>query len=180
MENGFLRQLPKRKTFYPLQRPQTTGKLGHLHKKTLNRLQIAMNEFDFEIRYKKGINMPADHLSRYTIAALNEMTHQVDPFSPDLQALQAKDTDLVKVQYFLSNGKWPLNTSKTEIRRLLPITTNFRNEKNTIWVRLNDHDYPRIAPFLPQVYRKRISSMSTRNWRQNGLAQLQSSKSTNQ
>jgi hypothetical protein len=38
--------------------------LGHLHKKTLNRLQIAMNEFDFEIRYKKGIDMPADYLSR--------------------------------------------------------------------------------------------------------------------
>jgi hypothetical protein len=37
--------------------------LGHLHKKTLNRLQIAMNKFDFEIRYKKGINMPADYLS---------------------------------------------------------------------------------------------------------------------
>ncbi len=45
--------------------------LGHLHKNTLNRLQIAMDEFDFEIRYKKVINMPADYLSRYTIAALN-------------------------------------------------------------------------------------------------------------
>jgi hypothetical protein len=38
-------------------------KLGHLHKKTMNRLQIAMNEFDFEIRYKKGVTMPADYLS---------------------------------------------------------------------------------------------------------------------
>jgi hypothetical protein len=49
--------------------------LGHLHKKTPYRL----HEFDFEIMYKKGINMPADYLSRYTIAALNERTHQVDP-----------------------------------------------------------------------------------------------------
>jgi hypothetical protein len=39
-------------------------KLGHLHKKTLNRLQMAMLEYDFEIQYKKGINMPADFLSR--------------------------------------------------------------------------------------------------------------------
>jgi hypothetical protein len=129
--------------------------LGHLHKKTLNRLQIAMNEFDFEIRYKKGINMPADYLSRYTIAALNKFTPQVDPFTPDLQALQAKDPDLIKIQYFFSNGKWPLNTTKAEIRRLLPITTNFVKEKNTIWVRLNDHDYPRVALFLPQVFRKK-------------------------
>ncbi len=52
-------------------------------------------------------------------------------------------------------GKWPINTTKSEIRRLLPIATNFVNEKNTIWVRLNDHDYPRIALFLPQIYRKK-------------------------
>jgi hypothetical protein len=128
--------------------------LGQLHKNTLKRLQIAMYEFDFEIRYKKGINMPVNYLSRYTIAALNEFTPQVDPFAPDLQALQAKDPNLVKVQYFLSNEKWPMNTTKAEIRRLLLITTNFVNKKNSIWVRLNDHDYPRITLFQPQVYRK--------------------------
>ena len=35
-------------------------KLNHLHKKTLNRLQLTMLDYDFEIRYKKGIQMPAD------------------------------------------------------------------------------------------------------------------------
>ncbi len=34
-------------------------KLGHLHTKTLNRL-----EHDFVVQYKKGTNMPADYLSR--------------------------------------------------------------------------------------------------------------------
>ncbi len=38
--------------------------------------------------------MPADYLSRYTIAALNEFIPQVDPLAPDLQALQAKDPSL--------------------------------------------------------------------------------------
>ena len=131
-------------------------KLGHLHKKTLNRLQIAMNEFDFEIKYKKGVTMPADYLSRIVIAALNDATVSIDPFTPDLHSLQAKDPDLIKVQYFLKNRKWPLNTTKSEIRRLLPITTSFVNENNTIWVRLIDHDYPRTALFLPQIYRKRV------------------------
>ena len=131
-------------------------KLGHLHKKTLNRLQIAMNEFDFEIKYKKGVTMPADYLSRNVIAALNDATVSIDPFTPDLHALQAKDPDLVKIQYFLKNRKWPLNTTKSEIRRLLPITTSYVNENNTIWVRLIDHDYPRTALFLPQIYRKRV------------------------
>jgi hypothetical protein len=131
-------------------------KLGHLHKKTLNRLQIAMNEFDFEIKYKKGVTMPADYLSRNVIAALNDATVSIDPFTPDLHSLQAKDPELIKIQYFLKNRKWPLNTSKSEIRRLLPITTSFVNENNTIWVRLIDHDYPRTALFLPQIYRKRV------------------------
>ena len=38
--------------------------MGTLHTKTLNRLTLAMLDFDFEIRYKKGSEMPADFLSR--------------------------------------------------------------------------------------------------------------------
>jgi hypothetical protein len=50
--------------------------LGTLHMKTMNRLQLAMMIFDFEIRYKKGSEMPADFVLRsYTeinaISALN-------------------------------------------------------------------------------------------------------------
>jgi hypothetical protein len=39
-------------------------KLGKVHTRTLNRLQEAMNTFDFEIVYKKGSEMPADFLSK--------------------------------------------------------------------------------------------------------------------
>jgi RNase H-like domain found in reverse transcriptase len=39
-------------------------KLGHLHTKTLNRLQTALLEHDFVVQYKKGTNMPANYLSR--------------------------------------------------------------------------------------------------------------------
>ena len=38
--------------------------MGTLHTKTLNRLTLAVLDFDFEIRYKKGTEMPADFLSR--------------------------------------------------------------------------------------------------------------------
>ena len=45
-------------------------KLGHLHNKTMNRLQTALLEHDFVIQYKKGSNMPADlsliHISEPT------------------------------------------------------------------------------------------------------------------
>jgi hypothetical protein len=37
-------------------------KMGHLHTKTMNRLQAALLEHDFVIQYKKGEIMPADYL----------------------------------------------------------------------------------------------------------------------
>ena len=38
-------------------------KLGHFHTKTLNRLQLAMLQYDFLIQYNKGVTMLADFLS---------------------------------------------------------------------------------------------------------------------
>ncbi len=38
-------------------------KMGHLHTKTMNRLQSALLEHDFVIQYKKGAIMPAYYLS---------------------------------------------------------------------------------------------------------------------
>ncbi len=38
-------------------------KMGHLHTKTMDRLQAALLEHDFVIQYKKGAVMPADWLS---------------------------------------------------------------------------------------------------------------------
>jgi RNase H-like domain found in reverse transcriptase len=40
-------------------------KLGHLHSKKLNRLQMTLLEHDFIIQYKKESNMLADYLSRF-------------------------------------------------------------------------------------------------------------------
>ena len=42
-------------------------KLGKVHTKTLYRLQEMMTEFDFELVYKKGSEMPADFLSRHAV-----------------------------------------------------------------------------------------------------------------
>ncbi len=52
----------RRFILYPNHKPLET--LGTLHTKTVNRLQLAMMNFDFEIRYKKGSEMPTDFLSR--------------------------------------------------------------------------------------------------------------------
>jgi hypothetical protein len=56
-------------TLYTDHRP--LEKLGKVHTKTLNRLQEAMNTFDFEIMYKKGSEMPADYLSRNLVSAIS-------------------------------------------------------------------------------------------------------------
>ncbi len=59
--------------------------LGPLHTKTMNRLQLAMMDFDFEIRYKKGSDMPADFLSRCFSG--------IDNSESKINALSALDID---------------------------------------------------------------------------------------
>ena len=60
-------------------------KLGKVHT-TLNPLQEAMGRYDFEIRYKKGSEMPADYLSRNVVEAISWETQ-------DLQRAQENDND---------------------------------------------------------------------------------------
>jgi hypothetical protein len=74
-------------------------KLGHLHSKTLNRLQTALLEHDFVIQCKKGSNMPADYLSRLTCAKETMASISAfDPFQADLFDLQMQDEDLQMLQ----------------------------------------------------------------------------------
>ena len=54
-------------------------KLGHLHTKTLNRLQLAMMDYDFTIQYYKGEDMPADFFSRMVVSSVGPQPE------PDLQ-----------------------------------------------------------------------------------------------
>ena len=75
-------------------------KLGAVHTKTLNRLQEAMLEFDFETVYKKGSEMPADFLSRNVVNAIS--------FSnKDLKEGQQQDPKLVALYDYLMTGRIP-------------------------------------------------------------------------
>jgi hypothetical protein len=63
-------------------------KLGKVH---TSRLQELMNEFDFEICYKKGSEMPADFLSRNAVDAINLnmlLLAQSQEADPTLKALK--------------------------------------------------------------------------------------------
>jgi hypothetical protein len=85
-------------TLYTDHRP--LEKLGKVHTKTLNRLQEAMNTFDFEIIYKKGSEMPADYLSRNLISAISWNSEEL------LQA-QAADPLIKALKSFLLNKELP-------------------------------------------------------------------------
>jgi transposase InsO family protein len=130
-------------------------KLSHLHTKTMNRLQENMLTYDFQIQYKKGATLPADFLSRDIVEGLNEVVNSVDPFGPDLQQLQLADEQLIKINSFQKEGKWPLNTPKSEQKLLLPLTNSLFLDSKAVWIRLNDENYPRTALWLPKIYRKK-------------------------
>ena len=126
-------------------------KLSHLHTKTLNRIQLAMLEYDFIIQYKKGINMPADFLSRSKIDEIAA----IDPFSPTLAQEQSVEPDIIKLKYFHEKGAWPAGTSKSEIQRIKPLLDKFFVREGCIWIRLHDFERQRTALFLPSKFRKR-------------------------
>jgi hypothetical protein len=74
-------------------------KLGKVHTKTLYRIQEAMLNYDFEIHYRKGEDMPADYLSR-NILAISDDTLM-------LQQQQETDEQLSVIIQFLKFGKIP-------------------------------------------------------------------------
>ena len=143
----------KRFTLYTDHKP--LEKLSHLHTKTFNRLQELTLQYDFQIQYKKGATLPADFVSREIVEALTEVVASIDPFGPDLQKLQKSDEYLIKINHFQKEGKWPLNTTKAEIRLLLPLTNSLFLDSRAVWIRLTDENYPRTALWLPKIYRKR-------------------------
>jgi hypothetical protein len=91
--------------------------MGHLHTKTMNRLQSALLEHDFVIQYKKGTIMPPDYLSRLPSTnsdQLAEVTQCFDPFQHELIDLQKADPDLQKMNHFRTKGEWPAYVTKAK------------------------------------------------------------------
>jgi len=76
-------------------------KLGKVHTQTLHRIQEAMLEYDFEIHYKKGSEMPADYLSR------NISSMKLPVEAPDVIKEQQEDPQLSAILQFLKTGTIP-------------------------------------------------------------------------
>ena len=118
-------------------------KLATVHKKTLNRLQEAMLEYDFKIVYKNGSEMPADFLSRNILAS-------IDVFDDDLPRLQAEDYFIKTVSDYMHHQKLP--TNKKQAAHVQIVGKECFLDNGIIWRRLTRYDeQARSVLLLPQV-----------------------------
>jgi len=117
-------------------------KLGKVHTKTLNRLQEAMNQFSFQIIYKKGTEMPADYLSRNAVDTI-----QMD--NDNIALLQSTDPLISAIKEFLFNRQLP------EDNKLTKLVKHFAEDcfisDNILWRRIvRGNDQPRVVLFTPK------------------------------
>jgi hypothetical protein len=103
--------------------------------------------------------MPADYLSRLPSLPVNSIDAptipSLDPFNPELQLLQPQDQDLQAIFHSIKHGTWQDSLPKQKIRALAALTPKVFFDKNKlVWIRLEDHNYPRTALWLPVRYRK--------------------------
>jgi hypothetical protein len=103
-------------------------KLGKVHTKTLYRIQEAMLNYDFEIHYRKGEEMPADYLSRNVLSISDDIDN--------ISVQQGKDDQLSCIINFLKTGKIP-TTKEGKI-----LITRYANrcflEDDLLWIRVFD------------------------------------------
>ncbi len=133
-------------------------KMGHLHTKMMNMLQVALLEHNFVIQYKKGAIILADYLfclhsgNPNIIAKVKEC---FDPFQPNLIDLQKADSNLQHMNHFWVNGEWPKDLPKSDANYLQNLATKLYQDANKIvWIRLYDDKYPHTALYLPEKYHK--------------------------
>ena len=118
-------------------------KLSTVHTKTLNRLQQAMNEHDFVICHKPGLEMPADFLSR-NVASISSV------LDTDLKLLQSQDVFASSLIDFIKLGTLPADPLRAHYVQKIAPSCFF--EKDVLWRRISRHNMPhRNVLILPLV-----------------------------
>jgi transposase InsO family protein len=117
-------------------------KLGKVHTKTFNRLQEAMNQFNFQICYQKGEEMPADFLSRNVVSSILSE-------SANMASEQEKDPVIKSLKDFLINRRIP--TDDTAKRVVTFLATDCFIDNGVVWRRIKrSHEPSRVVLFLPR------------------------------
>ena len=126
-------------------------KLGTVHNKTLNRMQEAMLEFDFEIIYQKGSEMPADFLSRNVVDMISAISDD-----EEMEKLQNEETWIKEIKAFMLNNT-PIQDHKAKLCMNYYWANRFFIENNLLWVRFQYRGEPsRVCLVLPSTKVKEV------------------------
>jgi hypothetical protein len=131
--------------------------LGKVHTKTLYRIQEAMLQYDFEIHYQKGAEMPADYLSR-NIASIHDLISD-----RVVATAQQGDPHLQAILAYLKHGTVPPNK---DLKQLIT-HYGFRCfiDKDLLWIRLFDNNLGhRSLIMVPDSLRHRVISQYHNSW----------------
>ena len=122
-------------------------KLGKVHTKTLYRIQEAMMEYDFEIFYKKGDEMPADFLSRNICSLIPELSLE------NISRLQKLDPQLKTVINYVEKGIIPNSSSDRQL--IAKYGSRCFLDKGVLWIRFHRPEIgSRAVICLPTPLRK--------------------------
>jgi hypothetical protein len=109
-----------------------------------------MIDFDFEIQYKKGIEMPADFLSRATVDEINA----INPFNEDLPTLQRQCSQskmIIELIY-----KVLINPTQ----QIKDLADTYFIDQSVLWKRVSAQyswdAQPRTVLFVPNKLRQQL------------------------
>jgi hypothetical protein len=129
--HGTFQYIPQRKTFTVFSDHKPLETSGKKHNKMLSRIQEAFMQWDFEIKYEEGIEMPADYLSRNVVEA-------IDMSNEDLAEMQDQDKFCKSLKHLL--GKLPV---EKEYSKLVPQMTELSHscfiEHGVLWKKIKRH-----------------------------------------
>ena len=119
---------------------------GKKHERTLNRIKEAFMTWDFEIKYKKGTEMPADFLSRNVVES-------IEISDKDLATLQDEDEHCLKIKLALRAP----NTSQPDPKLLEEANSCFI-ENGILWKRLDRNGSQSTVIVIPASIVKQLIS----------------------
>jgi hypothetical protein len=112
-------------------------KMGHLHTKTMNRLQASLLEHNFILQYKKGANMPADYLSSLPSVDTINITSVTDELLPFILSRQICKTSNTRTNNSSFTTTWTKYLPKSEANYFQNLAPKlFQGHDKIIWIRI--------------------------------------------
>ena len=122
--------------------------------KTLTELQQLALEFDFVIQHKKGINMPADFLSRSNNTLV---VNAIQLTARDLADQQGLDPEIRALKDFRATRRWPDYLPPYSRHAMQQLEPNFTTDiHRRFWVKTTHKGLTRNLLYAPAYIRKEL------------------------